>query len=41
VITDSLQGTNIEEAKKLIEASGYRMIITDDWEDAASRLWAE
>jgi succinyl-CoA synthetase beta subunit len=32
-----LKGTNVEEAKKLIEASGYRLIVTDDLEDAANK----
>jgi len=32
-----LKGTNVEEAKKLIEASGFRMIVTDDLEDAANK----
>jgi succinyl-CoA synthetase beta subunit len=32
-----LKGTNVEEAKKLIEASGYRLIVTDDLEDAATK----
>lgn len=32
-----LKGTNVEEAKKLIEASGYRLIVTDDLEDAAKK----
>jgi len=32
-----LKGTNVEEAKKLIEASGIRMIVTDDLEDAANK----
>ena len=30
-------GTNVEEAKKLIEASGFKMIVTDDLEDAANK----
>lgn len=30
-------GTNVEEAKKLIEASGFKMIVTDDLEDAADK----
>ncbi len=32
-----LKGTNVDEAKKLIEASGFRMIVTDDLEDAANK----
>jgi succinyl-CoA synthetase beta subunit len=32
-----LKGTNVEEAKKLIEASGFRLIVTDDLEDAANK----
>ena len=32
-----LKGTNVEEAKKLIEASGIKMIVTDDLEDAAKK----
>ena len=32
-----LKGTNVEEAKKLIEASGVKMIVTDDLEDAANK----
>jgi len=32
-----LKGTNVEEAKKLIEASGIRMIVTDDLDDAANK----
>lgn len=32
-----LQGTNVKEAKLLIEASGHRMILADDLEDAASK----
>ena len=30
-----MKGTNVEEAKKLIAASGLKMIVTDDLEDAA------
>jgi succinyl-CoA synthetase beta subunit len=30
-----LQGTNVKEAKALIEASGYRMIVIDDLDKAA------
>ena len=32
-----LQGTNVKEAKALIEGSGYRMIMTDNLEDAAAK----
>ncbi|RYG67480.1 ADP-forming succinate--CoA ligase subunit beta [archaeon] len=32
-----LKGTNVAEAKKLIEASGLRLIVTDDLEDAAKK----
>ena len=32
-----LQGTNVEEAKILIESSGHRMIMADDLEDAAEK----
>ena len=32
-----LQGTNVEQAKQLIEGSGYRMIMTDDLDDAAAK----
>jgi len=32
-----LQGTNVKEAKLLIEASGYRMILADDLDDAAEK----
>jgi succinyl-CoA synthetase beta subunit len=32
-----LQGTNVDEAKKLIEASGFRMVMTDNLEDAAAK----
>ena len=32
-----LQGTNVEEARALIESSGFRMIIADDLDDAASK----
>jgi succinyl-CoA synthetase beta subunit len=30
-------GTNVKEAKALIEGAGYRMIMTDDLEDAAQK----
>jgi succinyl-CoA synthetase beta subunit len=33
-----LQGTNVKQAKALIEASGYRMIMVDDLEEAASKV---
>lgn len=32
-----LQGTNVEEAKALIDASGFRMIMADDLDDAATK----
>jgi len=32
-----LQGTNVKEAKALIEGSGYRMIMTDNLDDAAAK----
>jgi len=32
-----LQGTNVKEAKVLIESSGFRMILADDLEDAAEK----
>jgi succinyl-CoA synthetase beta subunit len=32
-----LQGTNVKEAKILIEASGFRMILADDLDDAAEK----
>jgi succinyl-CoA synthetase beta subunit len=32
-----LQGTNVNEAKILIEASGFRMILADDLDDAAEK----
>ncbi|GKY98877.1 hypothetical protein MPSEU_000843700 [Mayamaea pseudoterrestris] len=32
-----LQGTNVKEAKLLIEASSHRMILADDLEDAATK----
>jgi succinyl-CoA synthetase beta subunit len=32
-----LQGTNVKEAKLLIEASGHRMILADDLDDAAMK----
>jgi succinyl-CoA synthetase beta subunit len=32
-----LKGTNVEEAKKLINASGFRLIVTDDLDDAANK----
>ena len=32
-----LQGTNVEEAKQLIDASGFRMILADDLDDAAEK----
>lgn len=33
-----LQGTRVEEAKKLIAASGFHMIMCDDLEDAAAKV---
>jgi succinyl-CoA synthetase beta subunit len=30
-----LKGTNVAEAKKLISSSGFKMIVTDDLDDAA------
>ena len=32
-----LQGTNVNEAKTLIEGCGFRMILADDLEDAAEK----
>ena len=32
-----LQGTNVDEAKQLIDGCGFRMILADDLEDAASK----
>ena len=32
-----LQGTNVEQAKSLIEGCGFRMILADDLEDAAAK----
>ena len=32
-----MKGTNVEEAKKLVEGSGIKMIVTDDLDDAASK----
>lgn len=32
-----LKGTNVEAAKKLIEGSGYSMIVDDDFEKAATK----
>ena len=32
-----LKGTNVEEAKKLVESSGIKMIVTDDLDDAATK----
>lgn len=32
-----LQGTNVEQAKKLIEGCGFRMILAEDLEDAAEK----
>lgn len=33
-----LQGTKVEEAKKIIEASGYRMLVSDDLDTAAAMV---
>ena len=33
----AVPGTNVKEAKALIEGSGYRMIMSDDLEDAAAK----
>lgn len=35
-----LQGTNVNEAQKLIQASGFRMIVVDDLEEAATKAVA-
>jgi len=35
-----LQGTNVKEAQKLISASGFRMIVADDLEEAATKAVA-
>ncbi len=35
-----LQGTNVGEAQKLIQASGFRMIVEDELEDAATKAVA-
>jgi len=32
-----MKGTNVEEARKLVEGSGIKMIVTDDLEDAAEK----
>jgi succinyl-CoA synthetase beta subunit len=32
-----MKGTNVEEAKKLVEGSGIKMIVTDDLDDAAAK----
>ena len=32
-----LKGTNVEEAVRLIEASGIKMIVTNDLDDAAAK----
>ena len=32
-----LQGTNVDEAKSIIESSGFRMIVADDLDDAATK----
>jgi len=33
-----MQGTNVQEAKKVIEGSGYRMLMCDDLEEAAAKV---
>ena len=33
----SPQGTNVEQAKALVESSGFRMIMADDLDDAAMK----
>jgi len=33
-----MQGTNVDEAKKIIEGSGYRMLMTGDLEEAAAKV---
>jgi succinyl-CoA synthetase beta subunit len=33
-----LQGTNVEQAKMLIEGRGFRMIMADNLEDAAQKV---
>jgi succinyl-CoA synthetase beta subunit len=35
-----LQGTNVNEAQKLIQASGFRMIVVDELEEAATKAVA-
>ncbi|EWM24301.1 succinate- ligase [Nannochloropsis gaditana] len=35
-----LQGTNVDEAQKLIQASGFRMIVVDELEEAATKAVA-
>ena len=32
-----LKGTNVDEAKKLIEGCAHKMILTDDLDDAANK----
>ena len=32
-----LMGTNVKEAKKLINTSGFKVILTDDLDDAAAK----
>jgi len=32
-----LQGTNVDEARKLIDGCGFKMILADDLEDAATK----
>lgn len=33
-----LKGTNVEEANRLIEGSGFSMIVSDDFDDAATKV---
>eukprot|EP00624_Nannochloropsis_granulata_P004622 evm.model.NODE_32990_length_4499_cov_11.413870.1 len=35
-----LQGTNVDEAQKLIQASGFRMIVEDELGEAATKAVA-
>ena len=32
-----MKGTNVEEARRLVEGSGIKMIVTDDLDDAAAK----
>ena len=36
-VVSGAAGTNVKEAKALIEGSGYRMIMTDNLDDAAAK----